>query len=143
MHKIWSIKLSHYKIINSKLIPNTCERHHHIVNHKNTHFIHIIFENLIFIFQDREFVEVDLPLVGALKKVGGPVASSAPSPTPSDTANQSIFNNCCGKSNCCRKVICMICFNYCQVNQIHEFVSKIWKYKFLSFYKSTFLHDTM
>ena len=53
-------------------------------------------------------MEVDLPLVGALKKVGGPVASSAPSPTPSDTANQSIFNNCCGKSNCCRKVIKMI-----------------------------------
>ena len=90
---------------------------------KNTVFIlliRIIFENIIFIFQDREFVEVDLPLVGALKKVGGPVASSAPSPTPSDTANQSIFNNCCGKSNCCRKVICMISLNYCQVNRIHD-----------------------
>ena len=56
-----------------------------------------------YIFQDREFVEVDLPFNGALKKVG-PAASSAPSPTPSDSANQSLFNNCCGKSNCCRKV---------------------------------------
>jgi hypothetical protein len=53
---------------------------------------------------DREFVEVDLPFLGgngATKKVG-PI-SSAPSPTPSDSANQSLFTNCCGKSNCCRK----------------------------------------
>ena len=68
--------------------------------------------NMIFYgFQDREFVEVDLPFASALKK-GGPAAElftgeGAPSPTPSDSASQSLFNNCCGKSNCCRKV-CII-----------------------------------
>ena len=67
------------------------------------------------LLQDREFVEVDLPFLGgngATKKVG-PI-SSAPSPTPSDSANQSLFTNCCGKSNCCRKVgnIMMYCFRF-------------------------------
>ena len=42
--------------------------------------------------------------MGALNKKAGPEITSAPSPTHSESANQSIFNNCCGKSNCCRKV---------------------------------------
>ena len=52
--------------------------------------------------QDREFVEVDLPFSCGTKKLG-PI-SEAPSPTPSGITNQSLFTDCCGKSNCCRKV---------------------------------------
>ena len=108
----------------SVIIILSIEKNTLFIHLKHRFFLYVSYLKILFsFFQDREFVEVDLPLVGALKKVGGPVASSAPSPTPSDTANQSIFNNCCGKSNCCRKVICIICLNYCQVNQIHDIQS--------------------
>ena len=53
---------------------------------------------------------MDLPFSGAAKNLGGPQPSSGsrpPSPTQSDNATVSnIFSNCCGKSNCCKKV-CM------------------------------------
>jgi len=61
---------------------------------------------------DREFVEMDLPFNSAPKKIQGPpepsarAASIPPSPSPSDAIvahSNSIFKNCCGKSNCCKK----------------------------------------
>merc|ERR1711884_744542 len=53
---------------------------------------------------DREFVEMDLPFNGAPKRLAAPFSSSSPpSPSPSDAKTNSIFTNCCGKSNCCRK----------------------------------------
>eukprot|EP00093_Oithona_nana_P012658 12658.XXX_813022_807802_1 [CDS] Oithona nana genome sequencing. len=53
---------------------------------------------------DREFVELDLPFNGAPKRLAAPFSSSSPpSPSPSDAKANSIFTNCCGKSNCCRK----------------------------------------
>jgi len=62
---------------------------------------------------DREFVEMDLPFNSAPKKsIQGPPEPSArassipPSPSPSDAIvanSNSIFKNCCGKSNCCKK----------------------------------------
>ena len=54
-------------------------------------------------WQDREFVEMDLPFNGAPKRLA-PSSSNPPSPSPSDAIANSIFTNCCGKTNCCRKV---------------------------------------
>jgi len=51
---------------------------------------------------DREFVEMDLPFNGAPKRLA-PSSSNPPSPSPSDAIANSIFTNCCGKTNCCRK----------------------------------------
>jgi hypothetical protein len=56
---------------------------------------------------------MDLPFNSAPKKIQGPPEPSArassipPSPSPSDaivTNSNSIFKNCCGTSNCCKKV---------------------------------------
>ena len=57
-------------------------------------------------FQDREFVEMDLPFGsnGAPKRLREPSTSNPPSPSPSNARANSIFSNCCGKTNCCRKV---------------------------------------
>merc|ERR1712223_1779730 len=54
---------------------------------------------------DREFVEMDLPFGsnGAPKRLREPSTSNPPSPSPSNARANSIFSNCCGKTNCCRK----------------------------------------
>ena len=54
----------------------------------------------LFSFQDREFVEMDLPFNGGPKKLGS--TSGPPSPTPSDADTHSKW--CCGKSSCCSQV---------------------------------------
>ena len=59
---------------------------------------------------------MDLPFSGVTKSLGGPQPSAGsrpPSPSHSDSNAivSNIFSNCCGKSNCCKKV-CKIYITY-------------------------------
>ena len=55
------------------------------------------------LFQDREFIEVDLPFNGIPKKLG----SSSPPPdalAPAKPKKKNILTSCCGMSDRCNKV---------------------------------------
>ena len=98
-------------------------------NNLKSHFYFYIFSSSQ--KQDREFVEMDLPFSGVTKSLGGPQPSAGsrpPSPSHSDSNAivSNIFSNCCGKSNCCKKVCMYDIYIFIQEQVLLKYIYTSW-----------------